>query len=208
MRNSWRCLVTELSPRVVTVAVEGSTDVPVAERLLRMAGFLPGKVYALNGKNKLDQSLGGFNNAARFSRWFVLRDLDEDAACAPELTQRLLPAPAQWMSLRIAVRAVEAWLLADREKISRFLGVSIDRIPSQHDHLENPKATLVAIAKHSRSREIREDMVPAPGTSARVGPAYASHIIEFTRDHWRPSVAASRSESLRSCVSALKRWSR
>lgn len=197
--------MTELLSRVVTVAVEGSTDVPVVERLLRLSGLSLGPVYTTNGKSRLDRSLHGYNNAARFSRWLVMRDLDRDASCAPELARQLLPTPARWMRFRIAVRGLESWLLADREEISRFLSVSINRIPGACDELNDPKRALVEIAKHSRLRDIREDMVPPLGTSARVGPAYASRVIEFAREHWRPRVAARRSESLRRCIAALKR---
>ncbi|MBI4516327.1 MAG: hypothetical protein HY699_10995 [Deltaproteobacteria bacterium] len=200
-----RCSVTDLMALVVSVAVEGATDVPVAERLVTLAGLSVGAVYVANGKGRLDRSLRGYNNAARFGRWFVVRDLDRDAGCAPDFVRQLLPTPASHMILRIAVRAMEAWLLADREQMSRFLAVPIDRIPASADALADPKGALVAAARHSRLRSIREDMVPAPGTSARVGPGYPSRIIEFARERWRPRVAARRSTSLAGCIAALKR---
>src|SRR5262249_10678899 len=117
--------------------------------------------------------------------WLVLRGLDRDATCAPELVAKLLPKPGRLMCFRIAVRAVEAWLLSDREQVSRSLGLSRNRIPTDSEQLENPKGDLVSLARLSRFRAIREDMVPAAGTTAQVGPAYTSRIIEFARSLWR-----------------------
>jgi len=112
------------------------------------------------------------------------------------------------MRLRIAVRSVEAWLLGDAERLSAFLHVSSDRIPSHPDDLDDAKQTLVNLARRSKSREIQEDLVPARGTSARVGPAYAARLIEFAGRKWRPSVAARRSGSLKRCVASLREWTR
>jgi hypothetical protein len=114
------------------------------------------------------------------------------------------PAPANFC-FRVAVRAVEAWLLADAEKIAAFLGVDGTRIPSQPETLPDPKDTLLRLAGKSRRKEVREDMVPRLGGQRKVGPAYASRMIEFTNRHWRPQVAAQRADSLRRAIQALRR---
>lgn len=82
---------------IVTVAVEGDTDVPIARRLLELTGFEVGSVFGLRGKNWLDARLHAYNFAARHSRWLVLRDLNTDDECAPRLRQRLLPDPSEGM---------------------------------------------------------------------------------------------------------------
>jgi hypothetical protein len=180
----------------VTVAVEGTTDIAVLKRLLDEAGFNTGPEYVKNGKGALDQSIAGYNNAARFSCWLILRDLDEDASCAPQLHQRLLPVPAAHMRLHIPVRAVEAWLLADRESIGEFLSVAQSRISRDPEALPDPKRALIDVARRSRRRSIREAFVPPPGSTAKVGPGYVASIIEFTVGPWRPYVAAQNSASL------------
>jgi hypothetical protein len=193
------------SPLVVTVAIEGPGDVPLVERLLETVGLDVGNVYVLGGKATLDRRLAGFNHAARHAQWLVLRDLDSDAACAPELKAELLPTPGAHMCFRIAVRAAEAWLLADRERIAPFLGIPRERVSAAPESLDDPKQAVVNLARRSRFRAIRADMVPATGTSARVGPGYTSRIVEFARDHWRPKVAARHSPSLAACVRSLER---
>jgi len=191
---------------VIPVLVEGDSDVAVARRLLDLVGLELGPVYGLRGKNLLDQRLDAYNQAARRRKWLVLRDLNGDARCAPELAGRLLPHPSRGMCFRVAVRALEAWLLADRANIARFLSVPIHRIPTDPDEVANPKLELVSIARRSRRVAIREDLVPAPTTSAQVGPGYTSRVIEFATDLWRPRTAASLSDSLARAIASLERW--
>jgi hypothetical protein len=112
------------------------------------------------------------------------------------------------MCFRVAVRAVEAWLMADRKHLARFLAVNIARIPQNIEAVDHPKLTMVEIVRHSRRREIREDMVPRAGSGCVVGPAYTARLIEFVMSPkigWRPEVAAERSESLNRCLRCLHR---
>src|SRR5579883_841622 len=104
----------------ITIAVEGQTDVPVARRLIAYVGGEVGPIHVTRGKARLDGQLAGYDRAAAFAPWFVLRDLNGDAPCAGVLKQRLLPASAAGMCLRIPVRSVEAWLLADRERVAAY----------------------------------------------------------------------------------------
>jgi hypothetical protein len=108
------------------------------------------------------------------------------------------------MCFRVAVRQVEAWLLADREEIASFLAVRRERIPRDPESLANAKETLVSLARTSRRREIREDMVPRIGSGRDVGPAYSSQVIEFASRRWRPDVASLYAESLARAVECLR----
>jgi hypothetical protein len=190
----------------VTVAVEGDLDAAVARRLLGDAGLSPGAVYGRSGKSRLDRSLDGYNRAARRARWFVLRDLDHDASCAPELMERLLPEPSAQMCFRIVVRKIEAWLLADRRKMAAWLQLPMDVIPGDPEMLADAKATLVQLARRSRSRLLREELVPAAGTHSKVGPGYTGRLIEFATIQWQPQVAALGSPSLARCLRAIACW--
>lgn len=188
----------------ISVATEGPTDAAVARVLLRACGLDVGAEHGGMGKDRLDQRLPGYNRAASFAPWVVLRDLDQDAPCAPVLVTRLLPRPASRMVFRVAVRKVEAWLLADHEGMSRFLGVPPASFPSSPDSRIDPKHDLVGLARKGR-RELRADMAPRPGHVVKVGPAYTSRLIEFAERHWNPERAAKRSDSLRRCLVALRR---
>jgi len=193
---------------VIPVLLEGDPEVAVVQRLFEAAGLEMGTVYGGRGKSWLDQRLPAYNHAARHGRWFVLRDLDGDADCAPALVAKILPVQADGMCLRVAVHALESWLLADRERIADFLSVPLSRIPHDPDMIRYPKQVMVNLARQSRRRAIREDMVPAEGISAQVGPGYSARIIEFAATLWRPNVARTLSLSLAGCMTALDGWER
>lgn len=193
---------------VVTAAVEGIVDEAVVRTLLNHVGVTPGDVHGKNGKAHLCQRIPGYNNAARHAPWIVLVDLDRDADCAPPLRRAWLSHPAPYMCFRVAVRAVEAWLLADGERIASFLRVARQRIPTDPEGLENPKETMVNLALQSRRRDVREDMVPRPGSGRSVGPAYSSRLIEFAANYWRPQVAVEQCDSLRRATECLMRLAR
>lgn len=184
---------------VVTVAgaVEGPVDEAVLRKVLELAGAILYPLHIANGKQGLLRRLAGFNHAAQHTPWVVLADLDHDAECAPPARANWLPSPAPFMQFRIVVRAVEAWLLADREAAASYLGVPPVRIPVDPESLDDPKETLVAIARRSRRREIREGLVPRPGSGRRVGPTYTSHMIAYAQSAWRPEVAEQSADSLR-----------
>lgn len=190
-------------PPVIQGAVEGIVDEAVAQRLIREAGGVPGAIYGKRGKGELHRKVTGFNNAARFSPWFVLVDLDADADCAPPFSQEWLPEPSPLMRLRVAVREVESWLLADRERFSRFLGVRQASLPRDPESLDDPKRTVVQLASQSRRRDVREEMVPRDGSGRTEGPAYAFRLIEFVGGSWRPDVAAGGADSLARCRTRL-----
>lgn len=198
------CLQTDSLPVYFNVAVEGASDIPIAERLLAESGHHVHAIYDQRGKGRLDRNLHRYNTAARFSNWLVLRDLDHDAPCAGAMAGQLLPDRSERMYFRIAVREVESWLLADRQSIARSLSVRIGLVPEDPESVDDPKAEIVRLARSSRSRATREDLVPAPGTSAPVGPGYLSWVAEYASTKWRPSVAADRSRSLARCMAALR----
>jgi len=189
----------------VTIVVEGTGDVPVARKILAVAGLEAGEQHVRNGKAALDVRILAYNKAARFGPWLVLRDLDSDAPCPGALVSTLVPAPARLMRLRVAVREAEAWLLADRERIAEFLRISVKAVPEHPESLNAPKAALVNLARKSHSRKLREDMVPAPGRTVKVGPLYVARLTEFADEYWRPEVAAAASRSLSRTLESLRR---
>jgi len=191
-------------PVVVSSAVEGVVDEAVARRLIIDAGAEAGPVYGKNGKNSLRNRIAGYTNAARHAPWVVLVDLDAEE-CAPPMRAAWVSQQAPRLCFRIAVREVEAWLMADGAMLARFLGVAVRVVPLDPEALEDPKAVLVRLAAESRYRAIRQDMVPREAAGRRTGPAYTSRMIEYVSAHWRPEVAAERSDSLRRAINCLDR---
>lgn len=192
-------------PAILTAAVEGLVDEVVVQRLIEYTGGTTGTVYGRQGKPYLRQRIDGYNRAARYSPWCVFVDLDADADCAPTLRDEWLPAVSPQLCFRVAVRAVEAWLLADEETLARFLSVRRTGIPANPEQIPDPKRFMIDMARRSRRRAVREDMVPRPGSGRGEGPAYTSRLTEFAQKEWRPEVAAERCDSLSRAIRCLRR---
>lgn len=195
------------TPVVLDGAVEGLVDEAVLTRLAEYTGLLLGTVYGKQGKKPLLARLQGYNGGAAFKPWCVLVDLNADPRCPADVLREWLPSPAQLMRLRIVVREIEAWLFGDRERLAAFLSVPLRRVPEMQERVANPKEAMVALARQSRRKEIREDMAPRPGSGRTVGAGYTSRLIEFVNHPqlaWRPEVAANSVDSLRRCIDRLQ----
>lgn len=194
-----------MRPVVFSAAVEGAADEAALRRIVKLAGGEVGTVYGRNGKDFLRRKITGFSNAARFSPWIVLVDLNLEAECAPAMLRSWLPDAAEKMCLRVAVHKIESWLLADKDNIANFLKVSPARLPHNPDMELDPKRTLVNLASRSRSKCVRRDICPHPESGRRVGAAYTSRLIEFITVAWQPNNALQHSPSLKKCINAIKR---
>lgn len=187
-----------------TAAVEGPSDEAALRKMLASLECGLGQVYGRNGKGQIIKNIGGYNNAARHQPWIVLVDLDSEE-CLLTAKQNWLPTPSALMCFRIAVRELEAWLLADRERFASYFAVNMELIPNNPDMLLNPKMSLINLVRRSRRSAIRADIVPDQQLGQVVGPAYTTRVIEFIRsdEGWRPNVAAQASPSLSKALKAL-----
>jgi hypothetical protein len=189
---------------IISAVVEGDLDEAMLRCLIERENATLERVYGKRGKSHLKKRIDGYNRAARLAPWVVLMDLDHDADCAPPLRFACLPNPTRYMCFRIAVRAAEAWLLADRESLAQFLSVAVSLIPSSPETLDDPKQVMIDLAKRSRRRKIREAMVPRAGSGRKIGVLYNSVLIEFVQTRWKPEVAAAKSDSLRRCRERIR----
>ena len=104
----------------------------------------------------------------------VITDLDNPRLCLihflSEWCQGLQMPPT--FVFRIAVTEIESWLLADRDRIAQWLGISQTLRPRKPEDVEHPKEYLVRLASRSRYRKIREAIVPATQSTRSTGPGY------------------------------------
>jgi hypothetical protein len=189
--------------RGVTLAVEGSLDEVVLKRLVNSHGLMVDAVYGFRGKSKIDQQTAAYSNAGRFAPWIVLRDLDQDAECPPTFLQSRNIASTSLFRFQLAVNAIESWLLGDRKGLARFLSVPVAKLPVQPETVPDPKVLVVQLSRSSRSKDIAAGLVPAPGSSASVGPTYSSKMSEFAMNHWDLNAASQRCPSLASMTGHL-----
>lgn len=195
--------MTEFIP--VNLAVEDILGEAVVRKLLQSTGraFTVGDCYSQGGFGYLKKTIRGFNAAAMGTPFLVLTDLD-NAECPPVLVEEWLPVPRNVnLMFRVAVREVEAWLLAHRDGIAKFLKVPHVRVPQDPESLPDPKLALIQLAERSRSRDIRDDIVPPAGSARKVGPNYNGRLITFVTGSWDPSLAAQSADSLRRTLSTL-----
>lgn len=190
---------------IALIWTEGFLDRVAAERLLESLGLrLEGAAQDAGGVDAFWASIGKYNEAAKHCGLILaLADHDERACVSPKLAKKL-PSQHPNLILRLSIVELEAWLLADSERLSEYLSVSSDKIPAEPDKEENPKQTLVNLARTSTKPSIRNGMVPKQGYSSDRGPEYTLIMESYIRSRWRPATAAKRSPSLYRALAALK----
>lgn len=139
-----------------------------------------------------------FNEAGRHRIVLGLADL-EQTPCPLALLARLNGGKAGGFKLRLAVRMLESWIMADREAFAGFLGVRMALVSPDPDAEPHPKRKIVALARQSKKRMIREALVPGD-SGAVVGPEYTPVMAGFVESGWNVLRACANSPSLaRAC---------
>ena len=182
----------------VILATEDELSEAIAEKLLREA----------NSQIKILQKLrkGGFGYLySRMDSWrqisrqtpvFLFTDLDS-LECAPSLIERWCGGKSLGdnLHIRVAVREVESWLLADREAMRSLIGAK-GKIPNAPDDLNDPKIELLKLANKA-SKDVRLDLVNQTSSCLRQGLGYNARLIAHVQDLWSPERAAVHSPSLK-----------
>lgn len=187
----------------INVVVEDEVHLNILTRILDycVPTFVINSTYGLRGNQYIKQNLRAFNQAARFTPFLVLTDLDNNE-CPPFLLNKWIDfEPHPNLIFRIAVQEAESWLLADRENFAAFLGISPAKIERNPEAILNPKEYIVQLARKSRIRKIKEALVPF-GT-ATVGPNYNFTVAEFILKKWKIDSAVQNSKSLSGLIKAL-----
>ena len=184
------------------VIVEGATDEPVINALMRAAGWADSefRVTSVNGKGVIDRDLKNYWEAARVLPYVVFRDLDRDGGgCPVTLRAQLVehtPGESPDLLIRIVDQCIESWILADREGVAEFCNrsaASVEPPPSHH------KPYLLRLMKDANLK----DAVEEKGRELDFGPAYAVHLQRLMTDHWSIERAAVESDSLRRALERL-----
>lgn len=197
-----------MSPIQVSLIAEGPLDEQVLRQLLAQTAphLQVGVCYGKRGRDWMDINLNKYNLAARHWPFVALADL-ERTECPPDLLQAWFPrGKHDNLQARIAVRMIEAWLLADREACAEFLGIAVHHIPQFLDDENHPKQLLVNLARRSRYRAIRDDIVPVPNTTGIVGKNYLGQLGKFVTENWQPERAQIHSYSLQRAIRALQQF--
>ena len=187
-----------MPPIPVNLAVEDELSEAVVRRLLEYVGraYAIGTTYGLRGNGYLRKNFEGWNRAARGKPFILVTDLDRYPCPSALISDWLGREGHPNLLFRVAVREIEAWILADRLTFARYLGVSDQIIPANPEAEEDPKRALITAARRSRNRSVRERIVPRTGSTAQQGPDYNGCLIEFVSKRWNIATAASAAMSL------------
>ncbi len=178
------------------VVTEDVLSETVLQRLLQNTGYSgAAPIFRIaRGNAAIRKNLGKYKGASNTIPHIVLTDLDLYPCPLALMNDWRVGALPQSMLLRIAVREVEAWLLADREGIASFLHTAVEKVPFEPELLDNPKHALFGIIRKSRKRRLVTDMVPLPG--AHIGPLYNDRMCDFALNHWKVEAAVENAPSL------------
>lgn len=185
--------------RAVALATEDELSEAVGLSLISEQESLcqaPPLLLRKQGFGYLRSKMDNWKRMAEHQTVVILTDLDrvncpvklladwlgQDGKCPPGLV------------LRIAVREIEAWVLADHVAMRGLIGKK-GRLPSKPDDLADPKQHLLRLAE-SAPRSIREDLVAERKAMASQGIGYNRRLTELIRSAWDPERAAERSPSL------------
>lgn len=190
----------------IAVIVEDELSGAVMRRVIAATGrnFVIDRMINARGNAQIRAGMQQkFRSSSYVLPHVVLTDLDR-YPCPPALLDNwgATELPPQLL-FRIAVREVEAWLLADREGIAEFLHVAVSKVPHTPEAEDDPKRTLINLARRSQKRRLAQELVPAPGSSAPIGPLYNARLSEFVNNRWDVDQAKLRADSLSRTLSRL-----
>ncbi len=182
----------------IALVVEDVLSFVVMEKLLlhTRRDYVVLRPLVERGIGNIYKSIIKYRNASHALPHVVLADLDA-VVCAPALR-------AQWgvvslppsMLFRVAVREVEAWVLADRAGFAEFAGIPVGKISQAPESLTDPKQELINLVRRSRSKRLVAELVPAHGSSLSIGPLYNERLGHFVRERWDVDAAMQLSASL------------
>jgi hypothetical protein len=188
----------------IDALVEGQTDEAVARRITRDVGHEFGFCFGKRGCTYIQSKVRGFSRRNGPCLLALVDFMDFDFPCPSALVNSWLPDKSDRTLLRVVVRELESWFLADKRGLASFLHVSPVLIPNNPEELRDPKQFLINLARRSRKASIRRALVPAEGSSASVGPGYVAEIETFVANTWDLAAARTNSLSLNRCLLRLE----
>ena len=183
---------------LLALGTEDELSEAMGKRLLKEAGYElePSPLLRGDGASYLRSKMDSWYERAARKPVLLLTDLDMKA-CPMAVRNDWMDArkPTENLVLRIVVREIESWVLADHEALRTLIG-NRGTLPPDPDVLPDPKQYLLRLIAKQAPRRIREDLVAEKGAIASQGIGYNAHLGEWVRTVWSPARAALRSRSL------------
>jgi hypothetical protein len=164
------------------------------------------RTISTGGVSNLWESMPRYRNFARTCHP-VLCIADTDGKCVLRILSARHNTWAEdtHLLLRLAVTEAESWVLADRERFAQEFSVPFEKIPRFPDEEADPKRQLLMLAKRSKKRIVRMEMVKAGHNAGELsqGAGYNVHLCSFVRNCWRAHQAEQNSPSLKRAMRRL-----
>jgi hypothetical protein len=190
----------------IHIATEDALSEAVGLKLIStfLSGFDVGVMLRKNGNGYLKSKIASFCQMARHAPLLLITDLD-NANCAPSLKASWLRniIPPDDLIFRVAVREVEAWLLADHRTMRRLIGEQARRLPPDPESVLNPKELLLTLVARGAPRDVKRDLLVKRGSVASQGLGYNQRLCHHVNAAWNPQKAAERSDSLARLIRRL-----
>ena len=182
----------------LALGTEDELSEAIGKRLLREAGYdqEPAPLLRKGGFGCLRSKMDSWCELALRKPVLLLTDLDR-SACPMALREYWIgnQKTTENLVLRIVVREIESWVLADHDALRALIG-NRGSLPPDPDTLPDPKQYLLRLITKQAPRHIREDLVAGKGAIASQGIGYNAHLSDWVRTQWCPARAALRSRSL------------
>ncbi len=169
--------------------------------------FRGGFPVVKNGNGAIKKMTSSFLNMAALGQYtLILTDLDQEP-CAPEIIRQWF-FPSKDMKIlptevifRIAIRAIESWVLADRKAFADFMGIPMANFTDSPDDLPRPKQYLLNTIRSKGKKKWHQEMLPK--NNASIGSMYNEKICNFIKEKWSAQRAARVSPSLSRTINTL-----
>ena len=192
--------------RAIALATEDELSEAIGLRLIAESPFHEADVLPLrrNGSGYLKSKVESWRQLAGQQVVLLLTDLDQ-IDCPVALRNEWLgtrPVPDRLL-LRIAVREIESWVLADHDAMRKLIG-DRGKLPPAPDELGDPKAFLLNLVRKYAPRDVKQDLLAERGAMASQGLGYNRRLVAWVKSDWSPDRAAARSPSLLRARQALR----
>ena len=192
--------------RAIALATEDELSEAIGLRLIAESPFHEADVLPLrrNGSGYLKSKVESWRQLAGQQVVLLLTDLDQ-IDCPVALRNEWLgtrPVPDRLL-LRIAVREIESWVLADHDAMRKLIG-DRGKLPPAPDELGDPKAFLLTMVRKYAPRDVKQDLLAERGAMASQGLGYNRRLVAWVKSDWSPDRAAARSPSLLRARQALR----
>ena len=180
----------------IAIATEDQLSEAIALRLIAdiSTPHLVQHKLGRRGNGYLKSKMDNWYQMAQQQVMLVLTDLDR-ADCLVEFRDKWLASePPDSLLLRIAVREVESWVLADHVAMRELIGAK-GVLPVAPDELPDPKQALLRLAKGA-PKQVRNDLLKTIDGHLSPGLGYNARLSEWVNSVWNPQRAAVRSPSL------------